>query len=81
MSELEIAEDLYSRSKHRTGYKSIYQLYIKRFIDILLAIIILPFTLLIMIPIAFLVKVSDGGPILYRSKRLGLNFKEFDTEV
>ena len=69
MSEISTAEKLYKKSKHRKGYKSIYQLYIKRLIDIVLSLIVLPFALLLMLPIAFAVKVSDGGPILYKSKR------------
>lgn len=78
MSEISTAEKLYKKSKHRKGYKSIYQLYIKRLIDIVLSLIVLPFALLLMLPIAFAVKVSDGGPILYKSKRLGIGFREFD---
>ena len=78
MSELSTAEELYKKSKHRTGYKSIYQHYIKRFIDVILSLVVLPIALLLMIPIAVAVKVTDGGPILYKSKRLGIGFREFD---
>ena len=39
---------------------------------------ILPFVILLMVPIAIAVKFSDGGPVIYRSKRLGIGFKEFD---
>lgn len=78
MSELSTAEALYKKSKHRTGYKGFYQLYIKRIIDVTLSIIVLPIALLLMIPIAIAVKVTDGGPIIYRSKRLGTSFREFD---
>ena len=76
--EISAAEELYNRSKHRTGYKGIYQVYIKRIIDLVLSILILPFVLLLMVPIAIAVKFSDGGPVIYRSKRLGIGFKEFD---
>ena len=76
--EISEAEELYNRSKHRTGYKGIYQLRIKRIIDLILSFFILPFALIIMIPIAIAVKLSDGGPIIYRSKRLGIGFKVFD---
>lgn len=78
MSELSVAEELYNKSKNRTGYKGFYQLYIKRLIDLLLSLIVLPLALLLMIPLAIAVKVSDGGPIIYKSKRLGIGFKEFD---
>ena len=76
--DISAAEELYNRSKHRTGYKGIYQLYIKRIIDLALSISILPFVLLLMVPIAIAVKASDGGPVIYRSRRLGIGFKEFD---
>ena len=78
MSALSTAEELYNQSKHRTGYKGVYQLYIKRVIDLTLSIIFLPLTLLLMFPIAIAVKAADGGPVFYRSKRLGTNFREFD---
>ena len=78
MSELSAAEELYNKSKKRTGYKSFYQLYVKRMIDVLLSLFVLPLVLLAMIPIALAVKITDGGPIIYRSKRLGIGFKEFD---
>ena len=78
MSELLIAEELYNKSKCRSGYKGFYQLYIKRFIDLLLSIIVLPLALLIMLPIVIAVKVNDGGPVFFRSKRLGVGSKEFD---
>ena len=76
--EISAAEELYNRSKHRTGYKGIYQVYIKRIIDLVLSILILPFVILLMVPIAIAVKFSDGGPVIYRSRRLGIGFKEFD---
>ena len=76
--EISKAEELYNRSKSRTGYKGIYQLQVKRMIDLILSILILPFALMIMIPIAIAVKLSDGGPIIYRSKRLGIGLKVFD---
>lgn len=78
MSELKAAEELYQKSKHRMGYKGFYQLYVKRAIDLVLSIIVLPLALLLMIPIAIAVKATDGGPIFYKSKRLGTGFKEFD---
>ena len=78
MSEFSTAEELYKKSKHREGYKGVYQLYIKRLIDVALSIIVLPIALFLMFPIAIAVKVTDGGPILYRSKRLGTGFREFD---
>lgn len=78
MNEIDMAEKLYEKSKNNKGYDSFYQKYIKRIIDIALCLIVLPFAILLMIPIAIAVKVSDGGPIFYKSKRLGISFQEFD---
>ena len=72
------AEALYEKGKIKQGHRGIYQLVIKRMIDIFLCIIILPLILLITIPIAIAIKIEDGGPIFYKSRRLGKNFKEFD---
>ena len=73
-----IAEKLYTECKYKTNYKGFYQIILKRFIDIVLCIVILPLILLITIPIAIAIKIEDGGPILYKSRRLGKGFKEFD---
>lgn len=71
-------EYLYEKSKEKNGYKGIYQLVVKRVIDILVCLIILPFILLIAIPISIAIKAEDGGPIFYKSRRIGKDFKEFD---
>lgn len=71
-------EELYKSSKHKGNYKGFYQIVLKRFIDILLCIIILPLILLITIPIAIAIKIEDGGPVFYKSRRLGKGFKEFN---
>lgn len=72
------AEDLYKGSKERKKYNGLYQIFLKRLIDILICIIILPFILLIAIPVAIAIKIEDGGAIFYKSRRLGKDFKEFD---
>ncbi len=71
-------EYLYEKSKEKNGYKGVYQLVIKRIIDILVCLIILPFILLVAIPISIAIKAEDGGPIFYKSRRIGKGFKEFD---
>lgn len=54
-----------------------YQKYIKRVIDILLSfIIIILFTPLLII-IAIIIKMEDGGPIFYFSDRIGLDCRKF----
>lgn len=70
-------EELYQKVKMKKGYEGFYQLYIKRVIDIFICLSLLPFVLLLVIPIAITIKLEDNGPIFYSSKRLGVNFKEF----
>lgn len=71
-------EELLENSKHKHGYRGLYQLFIKRAIDIVLCLIIMPIVLLVAIPIAIAIKIEDGGPIFYKSRRLGKGFKEFN---
>lgn len=71
-------EELYKSGKHKHGYKGVYQLVIKRIIDLLICIIILPLVLLITIPIVIAIKVEDRGPVFYKSGRIGKGFKEFN---
>ena len=70
--------ELYESSKNKKNYKGFYQIVLKRLIDILLCIIILPVVLLITIPIAIAIKIEDGGSIIYKSRRIGKGFKEFN---
>lgn len=72
------AEERYVESKYKKNYRSFYQIVFKRMVDISLCIIILPFVLLIAIPIAIAIKFEDGGPIFYKSRRLGRGWREFD---
>ena len=76
--DIENAETCYVESKSKQNYKSLYQIVVKRIADILLCIMILPFVLLITIPIAVAIKSEDGGPVFYKSRRLGKEFMEFD---
>ena len=71
-------EELYEYSKQKRGYNGFYQLIFKRIIDFIICIIILPFVLLVTVPIAIAIKIEDGGPVFYKSRRIGMNFKEFN---
>lgn len=51
----------------------IYKKYIKRFIDLILAIIALPFVLIICLIFGTLIYLEDKGDILYIAKRRGRN--------
>ena len=75
--EMMKAENAYLKSKDKNGYKSFYQLVVKRVIDIVACLIALPFVMLILIPVAIAIKIEDRGPLFYSSKRIGKGFKEF----
>lgn len=67
----------YEMVKHLKNYNGLYQRVIKRVLDLLICVIILPFFLLLAIPISIAIKLTDGGPVFYRSMRLGVGFSEF----
>ena len=73
-----MVEELYERGKYKFGYKGFYQTILKRIIDIVFCLIILPIVLLVTIPISIAIKIEDGGPLFYKSRRIGINFKEFN---
>lgn len=49
----------------------------KRIFDILFAIILLVICAIPMIVSAILIKINDGGPVIYKQKRIGKNLKPF----
>ena len=53
------------------------QRFIKRTIDLVCAILLVIITSPIMLISAFIIKVSDGGPVFYRQKRVTVGGKEF----
>lgn len=52
-----------------------YKLFLKRVIDIVLCILVLPVFLIIFIPVAITIKLTDGGPIFYCGERIGKDSK------
>ncbi len=54
-----------------------YNKVVKRFFDFMVALIAMPFLLLLFIPIAIAIKCEDGGPVFYCGKRIGRNGKPF----
>ena len=52
---------------------------IKRFLDFILACILICIFLVPMIIIAIAIKLEDKGPVIYKSKRMGKDLKEFYT--
>lgn len=54
-----------------------YRYYIKRFFDVMVSILALPFFIIVMIPVSIMIKLEDKGPIFYNAPRLGKDMKEF----
>lgn len=54
-----------------------YEKYFKRFFDIVICIIGLPVFFVIFIILGIIIKIEDGGPILYAADRIGKNSKIF----
>ena len=54
-----------------------YKLFIKRLMDIILSLILLPIFILIWIPIAILIKIEDGVQYFTVGKRIGKDEKIF----
>ena len=52
---------------------------VKRVLDIILAILLLIIFSIPMIIVAICIKIEDGGPVIYKSRRMGKNLKEFNT--
>lgn len=77
MTKISDIEERYQKTKHKKGYKGFYQVVVKRAIDIVLCLIALPFVLLIVLLVGLAIKIEDRGPVFYRSKRIGVGFKEF----
>ncbi len=51
----------------------------KRLEDVLLALVLLPFVLLLMAPIVPLILLDSRGPILFRQRRIGLAGQQFEV--
>ena len=54
-----------------------YSKVIKRFLDFFLALVLLPFFLVVMLPISLLVKFTSKGPVFYHALRGGYHNKPF----
>lgn len=77
MGNISFIENLYNNTKYKKKYKGFYQLIIKRVIDIIICLIVLPCFLIILLPVSIAIKLEDNGAIFYSSKRIGVGFKEF----
>lgn len=56
-----------------------YKNVIKRVCDLILALLLLVLAFIPMIIVAICIKIEDGGPIIYKSKRVGKNCKVFNV--
>lgn len=56
-----------------------YEKIFKRIVDFVLALILLIIVGIPMLIVAMFIKLEDGGPIIYKSKRIGKNCKPFNT--
>ncbi len=54
-----------------------YSKVLKRILDLIAALLVLPVGLLLMLPIALIVKVSTPGPVLYKALRGGYHNRPF----
>lgn len=54
-----------------------YRSFFKRLVDLLMSLMAFPFFLLLLLPVAIAIKIDDGGPIFYKSERVGKGFKKF----
>jgi lipopolysaccharide/colanic/teichoic acid biosynthesis glycosyltransferase len=50
----------------------------KRVVDIFVALLLLPLAAVIALPVGAAIRIEDRGPVLYRSRRVGLGMREFD---
>ena len=50
----------------------------KRFLDILISLMAMPFLVVAYIIVGLFIKMEDGGPIIYKSKRIGKKSKIFN---
>lgn len=51
----------------------------KRVFDFVLAVLLLIIFAIPMIIVAICIKIEDGGPVIYKSRRMGKDLKEFNT--
>lgn len=58
------------------GNKSIFN-FVKRFYDIILALVVIGITVFFWLPIALVIKIESRGPIFFKMKRYGKDKKEF----
>ena len=56
---------------------AMYKNFIKRILDLIISILILPIFMILYIIIGILIKIEDKGPIFYKGNRIGKDSKIF----
>jgi undecaprenyl phosphate N,N'-diacetylbacillosamine 1-phosphate transferase len=54
-----------------------YKKYIKRIIDVVFSILLLIPLAIVFLVVSVIIKIDDGGPVLFNGERLGMNGKKF----
>lgn len=72
---LNLSQSLIDSKHNNNEKKGIYQTVIKRLIDIVLCICVMPFFLILYVIIGTAIKLEDGGPVFYKAQRIGKNSK------
>lgn len=60
-----------------TDSKKLIYCFTKRCLDLFLSLLVMPIYLIIHILVAAVIKITDGGPVLYKSVRIGKDGKPF----
>ncbi len=63
--------------KEKIKSKNIVYCFAKRSIDLFLSLLVMPIYLIIYLCVAAVIKCTDGGPVLYKSERIGKDGKPF----
>ena len=61
----------------RPAYKSFYVLVVKRMLDIIISLLMLPFLLLFIVCFGIAIWLEDHGPVFYNAPRMGKDFVPF----
>ena len=64
--------------RNKKGYKGFYQIVLKRLVDMIVSLLALIILSPLFLILAIAIVVDDRGPVFYKSKRIGRNFKEFN---
>lgn len=66
------------QNREKKGYKGFYQIFLKRLVDIFVSLLALIILSPLFLVLALAIVIDDKGPVFYKSKRIGRNFKEFN---